>query len=91
MDKHMVEGTVFHKHNFQFSFADKKYQRTSGPPCGAYLVLQLHDELIYEVNERDVTTVTGIIKTSMEHAMDLPVKMPVKVKVGASWGRLQEI
>ena len=32
----------------------------------------------------------GIIKTSVEHAMDLPVKMPVKVKVGVSWGRLKK-
>ena len=74
-----------------FFLIDKKYQKTTGPPRGGYLVLQLHDELIYEVNEKDVSVVSDIIKDSMEHAMELPVKMPVKVKVGSSWGRLQEI
>ena len=73
------------------SAADKKWHKTTGPPRGGYLVLQLHDELIYEVNEQDVNEVADIIKDSMEHAMELPVKMPVKVKVGPSWGKLQEI
>ena len=71
--------------------ADKKYQKSCGPPRGGYLVLQLHDELIYEVNSKDVKEVAAIIKNSMENAMKLPVKMPVKVKVGPSWGKLEEI
>lgn len=71
--------------------SDKKFQKKCGPPQGGYLVLQLHDELIYEVNKKDVKEVASIIKDSMENAMKLPVKMPVKVKVGPSWGKLEEI
>ncbi|XP_058794541.1 DNA polymerase theta [Phymastichus coffea] len=57
---------------------------------GAYLVLQLHDELLYEVNSRDLQQVVSIIKESMEHAFQLRVPLPVKIKVGSAWGNLEE-
>ena len=58
-------------------------------PTGAYLVLQLHDELLYEVAEGDVRGVARIVKHEMENALEMSVKFPVKVKVGASWGKLE--
>ena len=60
-------------------------------PEGAYFILQLHDELIYEVNSSDVKQVAKIVRTNMEHAMKLNVVMPVKICVGPSWGKLKEI
>ena len=57
---------------------------------GAYLVLQLHDELLYEVCERDLPRVAEIVQHQMENALKLSVKFPVKVKTGASWGSLRE-
>ncbi|XP_044010406.1 DNA polymerase theta [Aphidius gifuensis] len=59
-------------------------------PRGGYLVLQLHDELIYEVNGHDLENVARIIKESMENCCQLSVPLPVKVKVGPAWGDLQE-
>lgn len=56
---------------------------------GSHLVLQLHDELIYEVSLRDLREVTAIIRYEMENALELSVKFPVKVKVGYSWGKLE--
>eukprot|EP00116_Pleurobrachia_bachei_P000092 sb/3460354/ len=41
----------------------------TSPPRGAYLVLQLHDELIYEVNRDDLGVVAGIVREEMEGAM----------------------
>lgn len=58
---------------------------------GAFLVLQLHDELIYEVSQEDAAQVAGVIKETMEKATSLRVKLPVKVKLGSSWGRLKEL
>ena len=55
---------------------------------GAYLVLQLHDELLYEVRERDLPHVAGIVQQEMENALQLSVRFPVKMKVGSSWGNL---
>ena len=60
-------------------------------PRGAYFVLQLHDELIYEVNEQDIQQVAQIVKDNMESAMMLSVRLPVKVKVGPTWGSMQDM
>lgn len=55
----------------------------------AYLVLQLHDELLYEVLENDLEEVARIVQQEMENALELSVKFPVKMKVGNSWGTLK--
>ncbi|XP_030850352.1 DNA polymerase theta [Strongylocentrotus purpuratus] len=64
---------------------------TGFTPPGAFLVLQLHDELIYEVRREDVDQVAQLIKTEMENAMKLSVRLPVKVKFGPTWGTLEEM
>uniref|UniRef100_A0AAY5L702 DNA-directed DNA polymerase n=1 Tax=Esox lucius TaxID=8010 RepID=A0AAY5L702_ESOLU len=58
---------------------------------GAFFVLQLHDELIYEVTEDDLIQVAQIVKSEMERAVKLHVKLKAKVKVGPSWGNLQDL
>ena len=57
---------------------------------GCWFVLQLHDELIYEVSGEDVVQAALIVKEGMEGAMELLVPTPVRVKVGANWGELQD-
>ncbi|KAG7483905.1 hypothetical protein MATL_G00043240 [Megalops atlanticus] len=66
-------------------------RRLSRPCRGAFFILQLHDELIYEVAEEDVIQVAQIVKKEMESAIKLYVKLRVKVKVGPSWGNLQDL
>ncbi|CAN2387728.1 double-strand break repair via alternative nonhomologous end joining [Pristimantis euphronides] len=60
------------------------------PRRGAFFILQLHDELLYEVAEDDVIQVAQIIKCEMENAIPLSVSLKVKVKFGPSWGDLQD-
>ena len=60
-------------------------------PRGAFLVSQIHDELLYEVNKKDVDLVLQIIRDGMEHAYKLSVKTPVKIHIGNSWGHLQDV
>ena len=57
----------------------------------ADLVMQLHDELIYEVNEQDLSQMQEIIKDGMENCMDFKVKMKVKIRVGSNWGNLVNV
>jgi DNA polymerase theta len=52
------------------------------------LVLQIYDELIFEVKEQMVTEVVQIMKDCMEGALRLNVPLKVHVKVGTSWGAL---
>lgn len=54
----------------------------------AYLVMQLHDELIFEVGSQDVEQVKRIIKEGMEDCMEFSVKMKIKLRVGSNWGNL---
>ncbi|KAM8880408.1 DNA polymerase theta isoform 2-T2 [Spinachia spinachia] len=58
---------------------------------GAYFVLQLHDELIYETTEEDLIQVAQIVKREMESAVKLYVKLKAKVKAGPSWGNLEDL
>lgn len=58
---------------------------------GAYFILQLHDELIYETKEEDLIQVAQIVKREMESAVKLYVKLKAKVKAGPSWGSLQDL
>ncbi|XP_039699075.1 DNA polymerase theta isoform X2 [Pteropus medius] len=60
------------------------------PIRGGFFILQLHDELLYEVAEEDVVQVAQIVKNEMENAIKLSVKLKVKVKIGASWGELKD-
>ncbi|XP_067402091.1 DNA polymerase theta [Emydura macquarii macquarii] len=61
------------------------------PISGGFFILQLHDELLYEVAEESVIQVAQIVKYEMENAIQLSVKLNVTVKIGPSWGDLQEL
>lgn len=54
----------------------------------ARLLLQIHDELLYEVDDKEVDTARVIIKNAMEHAVKFPVPLTVSVKRGTKWGSL---
>lgn len=55
----------------------------------AHLLLQIHDELLFEVEESAVETVRTVIKNAMEHACEFPVATTVSVKEGTRWGSLR--
>jgi len=49
------------------------------------LILQVHDELLLEVEKSEAATVRALIKEEMEAAADLSVPLLVEVHEGASW------
>lgn len=51
----------------------------------AIMLLQIHDELIFEVAARDLEPVGRIVKHEMEHALELSVPIEVTLKTGATW------
>uniref|UniRef100_A0A8D3CC38 DNA polymerase theta n=1 Tax=Scophthalmus maximus TaxID=52904 RepID=A0A8D3CC38_SCOMX len=71
--------------------APLSHQPGTSHPSGAYFVLQLHDELIYETTEEDIIQIAQTVKREMESAVKLYVKLKAKVKVGPSWGNLQDL
>ncbi len=58
-------------------------------PKGADLIMQVHDSLIVECDEKDTKKVAEILKQEMERvAPELQIKLAVDVTIGANWGEL---
>lgn len=53
------------------------------------LVLHLHDELLYEINESKLDEVAKVLIHSMENAVKLNVPLKVKLKYGSNWGKMK--
>jgi len=53
-----------------------------------FLLLQIHDELIYETAEAVATEAENLIKQAMERVANFPVPLKVSAARGATWGDL---
>ncbi|MCX6713752.1 MAG: DNA polymerase, partial [Candidatus Vogelbacteria bacterium] len=53
-----------------------------------FLLLQIHDELVFEVKDGFVERAEKIIKEAMEEAVEFPVPIKVSFKQGENWGAL---
>jgi DNA polymerase I len=49
------------------------------------MILQVHDELVFEAEEGEVDTLSGLVKHEMENAMKLDVPVKVDLGVGRNW------
>jgi DNA polymerase-1 len=49
------------------------------------MVLQIHDELIFEVERKLLPEVAAAIKQEMERALELSVPLEATLKSGANW------
>lgn len=49
------------------------------------IVLQIHDELLIETVESEISQVKELLVNEMKHAADLSVSLEVEAKVGNSW------
>ncbi len=52
---------------------------------GARMIMQVHDELVFEVEKKAVTAVAKEITTRMNAAAELKVPLKVEVGVGGNW------
>jgi DNA polymerase-1 len=52
----------------------------------ARMLLQVHDELVFEVPDDEVAEVTQLVRTAMEHPWPLSVPLVVNIGVGGTWG-----
>ncbi len=52
----------------------------------ADLLLQVHDELVFEVPDAEIDATRALVKKTMEGAAHLTVPLVVDVGVGATWG-----
>jgi len=52
------------------------------------LLLQVHDELIFEVPEAELGTAPEPLRQAMEKAVILSVPLRVSLETGRSWGEI---
>jgi DNA polymerase-1 len=62
--------------------------KVAGEP--AFMLLQVHDELLFEAPSDKVKEACAIIQREMENALTLIIPLKVHIKVGKSWGTMQE-
>jgi DNA polymerase I len=51
----------------------------------ARMILQVHDELVFEVPEAEVEQTSAVVKAAMEGAAELAVPLVVEIGVGKNW------
>jgi DNA polymerase-1 len=57
----------------------------------ARMVLQVHDELVFEVAQGEVAALAQLAKEKMEAALKLSVPLKVDIKVGKNWLEMEEL
>lgn len=55
------------------------------------MILQVHDELVFEVPDNEVEQVKPVIKDLMENTFKLSVPVEVEMKIGQNWGQIKSI
>lgn len=53
--------------------------------CLGYMVLQIHDELIFEIPDHEIDLLTPIIKETMQGVLKLKVPLIVDINIGKNW------
>ncbi|MDE2573582.1 MAG: DNA polymerase I [bacterium] len=56
----------------------------------ARMLLQIHDELLFDVAERSLDATVAVVRREMEDALDLSVPLQVSIKVGRTWHDVDE-
>lgn len=54
----------------------------------ARMLLQVHDELVFEVREDSVDSVTTVVKECMENICNLDIPLKVDISTGMNWGEV---
>ena len=57
----------------------------------AAMLLQIHDELLFEIEESELSFFAPMIKREMEQACELSVPLQVDLKHGTNWEELKEL
>jgi len=61
------------------------HQALATADLGCNLLLQVHDELVFEVRDRDLDAARQLVRVEMEAAAELAVPLVVEIGSGESW------
>jgi DNA polymerase-1 len=74
--------------------SDKKSLKADRPKAATEscrLILQIHDELLFECDPDSVKEVAKMVKEKMENALKLDIPVIVDLKVGKNWGEMEKL
>ncbi len=54
------------------------------------MILQVHDELVFDVPEDELREVAELVRDTMENAVALDVPLKVDLSVGKNWLELED-
>ena len=57
-------------------------RRTASEAFDAVMILQIHDELVFEIPRAQLDGFSRLVKYEMEHALELSVPIEVTLKAG---------
>ena len=61
------------------------WQALKQEKLSAKMILQVHDELVFEVPKKELKQTCEVVKTAMENAVKLAVPLPVELGSGENW------
>ncbi len=65
------------------------YHRLQAERLQARMLLQIHDELVFEAPADELDTLAALVVEEMTSVGDLSVPLKVDVKVGANWAQCE--
>jgi DNA polymerase I len=66
-------------------------EKPTGGPWQAKMLLQIHDELVFEVPPDELAMLGDLVRSEMESVMSLGVRLKVDVKAGDNWSQCEEM
>jgi DNA polymerase-1 len=61
------------------------YRAMKQQPLKSKMILQVHDELVFDVHKSEMDLMKKLVEEAMEHAVKLVVPMEVELQFGDNW------
>lgn len=69
----------------------KIYEKLGSISKEAKMIMQVHDELVFEVPENEIEKIAKFVKSEMEEAFKFDIPIIAEVSVGKNWGEMEKI
>ena len=67
------------------------HHRLTEQRLSAKMLLQIHDELVFESPEEELPMLAGLVRECMTGVLTLDVPLKVDVKIGDNWADCEEL
>ena len=62
----------------------------TGNKLNSKMLLQVHDELIFECPEDEISEIKNILDKLMTNSLELLVPLKIEYKIGKEWGNMEK-